>query len=110
MEPRVQPVRVPHPHAVGPRPAQRRLLHRPGTPELRTAAATTVLAAGYPLVYLRGDRHLVVVNPFGTTRTADIPSLKARTTRPLEASGTAVTGGHVETAAFGYGIFALGAP
>jgi glycosidase len=75
--------------------------------ELRTAATTTILACGYPLVYARGDRHLVVVNPSRTVRTADIPSLAARTARPLEASGTAVSGGRVETGAFGYGLFAL---
>jgi hypothetical protein len=75
--------------------------------ELRTAATTTILACGYPLVYARGDRHLVVVNPSRTARTPDIPSLAARTARPLEASGTAVSGGRVETGAFGYGVFAL---
>jgi glycosidase len=86
----------------------RRLLQlRRATPELRTAATTTVLAAGYPLVYARGDRHLVVVNPAGTARTADIPSLAACNARPLEASGTTVTGRRVETEAFGYGVFAL---
>jgi hypothetical protein len=79
-------------------------------PELRTAAATTVLASGYPLLYVRGNRHLVVVNPTGTARTADIPSLAARTARPLEASGTAVAGGRVQTGAFGYGVFALEPP
>ena len=89
----------------------RRLLQfRRATPELRTAATTTVLASGYPLVYARGDRHLVVVNPAGTARTADIPSLAARNARPLEASGTTVTGRRVETGAFGYGVFALEPP
>jgi len=86
----------------------RRLIQlRRSTPQLRTAATTTVLASGYPLVYVRGDRHLVVVNPSGTARTADIPSLAARTAWPLEASGTAVAGGGVQTRAFGYGVFAL---
>jgi glycosidase len=86
----------------------RRLIQlRRRTPELRTAAATTILATGYPLVYLRGDRHLVVVNPAGTARTADIPSLATRTARPLETSETAVSAGRVETGAFGYGVFAL---
>jgi alpha-glucosidase len=89
----------------------RRLIQlRRSTAQLRTAATTTVLAAGYPLVYLRGDRHLVAVNPSGTARTAEIPSLAARTARPLEASGAAVAGSRVETAAFGYGVFALDPP
>ena len=86
----------------------RRLIQlRRDTPELRTAAATTVLAPGYPLVYLRGDRHLVVVNPSGTARTVDIPSLSAHTARTLEANETAVAGGRVAAGTFGYGVFAL---
>jgi glycosidase len=86
----------------------RRLIQlRRATPQLRTAAATTVLASGYPLVYLRGDSHLVVVNPSRTARTADIPSLAARAARPLEASQTTVTAGRAQTGAFGYGVFAL---
>ena len=86
----------------------RRLIQlRRDTPELRTAAATTILAPGYPLVYLRGDRHLVVVNPSGTARTVDIPSLSAHTARTLEANETAVAGGRVAAGAFGYGVFAL---
>jgi glycosidase len=86
----------------------RRLLQlRRSTPQLRTAATTTILARGYPLAYLRGDRHLVVVNPAGTARTADISSLAGCTARPLETSGTAVSAGRVETGAFGYGVFAL---
>jgi glycosidase len=86
----------------------RRLIQlRRATPHLRTADTTTVLAAGYPLIYLRGDRHLVVINPSGTARTAHLPSLEARTVQPLETSGTTVTGGRVETGAFGYGVFAV---
>ena len=52
----------------------------------------------------RADFFLVIINPSGTARTADIPWLAARTARPLEASRTAIAGRRVETAAFGYGV------
>jgi glycosidase len=42
----------------------RRLVRlRRATPALRGRAPTRVVHAGYPLAYLRGERHLVVVNP-----------------------------------------------
>jgi glycosidase len=86
----------------------RRLLRlRRSTPELRTTSTTTVLAEGYPFVYLRGDHHLVVVNPAGTRRSVDIRSLAHRTAHALEVSGVSVADGRVEAAAFGYGVFSL---
>ena len=86
----------------------RRLIQlRRSTPELRTATETTVLAAGYPLVYLRGDRHVVVVNPAGTPRTLDVPALQGHTVRPLDASGARVTDGRIDVDAFGYGVFTI---
>ena len=88
----------------------RRLLHlRRRTPALRTAAETTVLAAGYPLVYLRGDRHVVVSNPAGTTRTVNLPALAGHTLTPIETSGARIAHGHVDVQAYGYGIFTLDA-
>lgn len=75
------------------------------TPELRTEAETTVLAAGYPLVYQRGERHVVVVNPAGTPQAVDITALDGWALRPLEASGVRAAGGRVEAEAFGYGVF-----
>jgi hypothetical protein len=53
------------------------------------------------IVYLRGDRHLVVVNRSGTARSVEIPSLSAHTARTLEANETAAAGGRVATGAFG---------
>jgi glycosidase len=86
----------------------RRLIQlRRSTPELRTEAETKVLAAGYPLVYRRGDRHMVVINPAGTPHAVDIPALHGCALRPLEASGIRAAGGRVEADAFGYGVFVL---
>ena len=87
----------------------RRLLAvRRTTPELRTTAATTVLTAGYPFVYRRGERHLVVVNPSGTVRELTLPELRGLTARPLEADGVVLAdGGTVTVAPFGYGVFEI---
>jgi glycosidase len=86
---------------------QRLIQLRRTTPDLRTSATTVVMAAGYPLVYQRGDHHLVVVNPAGTKKTANIPALQARDTRPLEVRGARVAGSRVEAEPFGYGVFRL---
>lgn len=86
----------------------RRLIQlRRVTPELRTEAETNVLAAGYPFVYRRGERHVVVVNPAGTRKTVDIPAFRERALRPLEASGVRAARGRVEAEPFGYGVFVL---
>ena len=84
----------------------RRLIRlRRDVPELRTTAETTVLSAGYPLVYQRGERHLVVVNPAGDCRSVDVQGVAGA--RPLEVDGVTISDGHVEAAAFGYGVFVL---
>jgi maltose alpha-D-glucosyltransferase/alpha-amylase len=89
----------------------RRLIHlRRRVPDLRTDASTVVLSSGYPLVYQRGENHLVVVNPAGSTRTVEVPALSGRRADPLEVSGARVTGTHVAADAFGYGVFHLGSP
>ena len=74
------------------------------TPALRTAATTTVVHRGYPLVYLRGDDHLVVVNP---AREPGSVALPGRNAVPLEVSGVTVHDGHITVHGFGYGIFRL---
>lgn len=87
----------------------RRLLRlRTTEPELRTGAGTEVLFAGYPLVYRRGDRHLVVVNPAGTARSVELPALALASAQPLEVSGVRLLDGHVEAGPFGYGVFLMG--
>jgi glycosidase len=87
----------------------RRLLRlRTTEPELRTGAGTEVLFAGYPLVYRRGDRHLVVVNPAGAARSVEVPALAVASAQPLEVSGVRLLDGHVEAGPFGYGVFLMG--
>ena len=86
----------------------RRLIRlRTGTPALRTAAATTVIGRGYPLAYLRGADHLVVVNPAREPGTAAPAELDGRVAEPLEVSGVTVQDGQITADGFGYGIFSL---
>jgi glycosidase len=80
---------------------------RRSVPELGTEAATRVLTTDYPLAYLRGDRHLVVVNPRRDAATAQLPAEASGPARLLEGKGVQVTGGLVEADGFGYGVFAL---
>jgi glycosidase len=77
------------------------------TPALRPGPATTVLSRGYPFAYLRGERHLVVVNPSGAGRDVELPVLEGRTVAALEVSGARVDGARVVVDAFGYGIWEL---
>jgi glycosidase len=78
---------------------------RRATPALRTGPPTTVLTRGYPLTYLRGDDHLVAVNP---AREPARVQLETRPGTPLEASGATYDNGTLDLAAFGYGIWRLG--
>jgi maltose alpha-D-glucosyltransferase/alpha-amylase len=86
----------------------RRLLAlRASTPELGTTGSRQVLTRDYPLAYLRGDRHLVVVNPRREPASVVVPALVDRTAKPLEVHGADVVDGRVDAAGFGYGIFTL---
>jgi glycosidase len=86
----------------------RRLVRlRRETPALRTAARTTVLTRGYPLTYLRGDDHLVVVNPRREPVKVAPAGLAGRDGTPLEVSGASLRGGVVRADGFGYGVFRL---
>ena len=85
---------------------QRLVALRRATPALRTAASTEVLHTGYPLVYVRGGSHLVVINPRRDGAAVDVaPS--DRGARLLEGRGVRVDGGRVTADGFGYGVFAL---
>lgn len=79
---------------------------RTATPELGSGGSVEVLHAGYPFVYVRGGRYLVVVNPQrnAVSYAYDIPVEP----RPLEVSGVRVDGGTVAAEGFAYGIFDLG--
>jgi maltose alpha-D-glucosyltransferase/alpha-amylase len=86
---------------------RRLVLLRRETPDLRTAAATTVLSRGYPLAYLRGTDHLVVVNPAREPGRTAPAELSGRDAVPLEVSGVTVHDGRITADGFGYGIFRL---
>jgi maltose alpha-D-glucosyltransferase/alpha-amylase len=75
-------------------------------PELGFGAPTTLLHAGYPLVYRRGDRHLVVVNPLGAAASAPV-DVDGRTARSLAGTGIEVRDGQVGAEPFGYAVFEL---
>jgi glycosidase len=86
----------------------RRLVRlRRETPALRTAAATTVLSRGYPLAYLRGEDHLVVVNPAREPVSVSPAELAGREAVALEVSGVDVRDGLIKADGFGYGIYRL---
>jgi glycosidase len=80
---------------------------RRATPELRTVAGTTVLADGYPFVYRRGERHLVVVNPSGSTAEVVVPALRGLQAHALEVDGVVVEGERISAAPFGYAVVLL---
>ena len=67
-----------------------------------------MLHAGYPFAYLRGETHLVVVNPRREAASLDLPLAAGAT--PLLTHGARVVeggGAGVELDGFGYGIFTL---
>ncbi|GAA1218342.1 alpha-amylase family glycosyl hydrolase [Kitasatospora nipponensis] len=79
---------------------------RRDTPELGTGGSVRVLGAGYPLVYLRGESHLVVVNPRREPAVLPLPQARADAA-VLLASGVRLAEGAVRAAGFSYGIFRI---
>ncbi|MFC9327428.1 alpha-amylase family glycosyl hydrolase [Kitasatospora sp. NPDC057015] len=79
-------------------------------PALGVHGAVEVLSDGYPLVYLRGDRHLVAVNPGREPVALALRLPGAAGARPLEARGVALDEGGLRADGFGYGIFELDGP
>ncbi|MFJ1671749.1 alpha-amylase family glycosyl hydrolase [Streptomyces bottropensis] len=83
----------------------RRLIALRGrTPELGSGGSVEVLHPGYPFVYVRGGRYLVVVNP--QRYMASCPYEPAVHTA-LEARGVKVADGTITAQGFGYGVFDL---
>lgn len=87
-------------------------------PALRTVASRRVLYAGYPVVYLCGETHLVVVNPrrhqcrvvidgLDGLRGRD-GSIGGRVERRLAGAGVEIADGVIRVDGFGHGIFELG--
>jgi maltose alpha-D-glucosyltransferase/alpha-amylase len=80
---------------------------RTSSPELGSAGSVEVLHAGYPLVYIRGGRYLVVVNP--QQNQVSYAYDDTRDARALETSGVRIARGTITADGFAYGIFDLGA-
>ncbi len=80
---------------------------RRAVPALRTSAARTVLLDAYPFVYLRGDSHLVVVNPRRQTTRVTVPALRGRHARRLTGRGVEVIGEVIDIHGGGHGVFEL---
>ena len=76
-------------------------------PELGHRGSLEVLSDGYPLVYLRGGRFLVAVNPSDSTRvlTHDRPALAEATA--VRQTGVTLDRATVTAGPFSYGIFQL---
>ncbi len=75
-------------------------------PLLGTHGGVEVLHAGYPLVYLRGGRYLVAVNP--RREPAVLPLAGYDDARLLEGRGVGCADGTLRAEGFSYGIFELG--
>ena len=81
---------------------------RRGVPALRPAASRSVLSAGYPLVFLRGDSHVVVVNPHREPAQIKLDALAETTATAAAGTGVSIgDGGVVDAAGLGYGIFEI---
>ncbi|WP_433728137.1 alpha-amylase family glycosyl hydrolase [Actinoplanes sp. CA-051413] len=76
---------------------------RQATPALRTRATTRLIHDGYPFAYVRGESHLVVVNP--RREAATLAATEAVGATALLASGITATSDGFTVAGFGYGIF-----
>lgn len=74
-------------------------------PVLGGRATTQVVHAGYPLAYVRGGTHLVVVNPRREAATVAVPG--ADGARLLLGEGADVRGSIVDVAGFGFGVWQL---
>jgi maltose alpha-D-glucosyltransferase/alpha-amylase len=74
-------------------------------PALGTGGGVEVVHSGYPFAYLRGDSHLVVINP--RREPARAPAGGLATAQPLEVRGVKVTRDEISADGFSYGIFTL---
>jgi maltose alpha-D-glucosyltransferase/alpha-amylase len=85
----------------------RRLIRlRRDTPELGSGGSVRVLSTGYPFAYLRGERHLVVVNPRREPAELTLSQASAGASA-LVGQGVELADGLVRAAGFSYGIFRL---
>jgi hypothetical protein len=67
-----------------------------------------VLTDDYPLAYIRGSSHLVVVNPRRAPASAALDAIAGTNAHPLEVSGARLQrDGGIEADGFGHAAFAL---
>ena len=78
---------------------------RKATPALGGRADTKVVCADYPLAYVRGGSHLVVVNPRQAQATVTVAGVACAST--VLAEGVTITGDTVTVDGFGYGVLGL---
>jgi maltose alpha-D-glucosyltransferase/alpha-amylase len=81
---------------------------RRATPVLQGRAATRVVADGYPFAWVRGETHLVVVNPRREPARLDVP--EAAGAALVWGSGVQPSGAALDVAGFGYGVLTLAGP
>ncbi|MEV4641389.1 alpha-amylase family glycosyl hydrolase [Actinoplanes sp. NPDC049548] len=79
---------------------------RRATPALGTRAPVRVVSEGYPFAYVRGESHLVVVNPRREAAVLAVPEALAAS--PVLASGVVQAVDGLRVDGFGYGILGLG--
>ncbi|MCW2526126.1 MAG: putative alpha amylase [Pseudonocardiales bacterium] len=78
---------------------------RRATPALGGRSPITVLNASYPFVYMRGDTHLVVINPRRDEAGFDLSN--ALSAKALLSHGVTIDGSRIFADGFGYGVFGL---
>ena len=103
------------PTVAGQRADQDSLLHtvrdlialRRAQPELGPGGSLEILADGYPLVYLRGGRFLVVVNPSDSARTLPHGRPELAEATAVRQTGVKLDQTTIAAGPFSYGIFQL---
>lgn len=83
---------------------------RQSTPAMGTKASRRLLSVGYPLVYLRNETHLVVINPLRRATRIAVELPEGSTARHLFGNGVGVDEGTVHAGGFGCGVFELTRP
>jgi maltose alpha-D-glucosyltransferase/alpha-amylase len=83
---------------------------RRSTPALGTATSRRLLSVGYPLVYLRNETHLVVVNPLRRATEVKVELPAGTTARHVYGNGAIVDAGTGRADGFGCGVFELSRP
>jgi maltose alpha-D-glucosyltransferase/alpha-amylase len=80
---------------------------RKSTPALGTTASRRLLSVGYPLVFLRNETHLIVVNPLRRATQATVQLPEGTKARHLFGNGARVDDGVAHAGGFGCGVFEL---